>query len=328
MTRRPVCVAAAALLLATTACAGVETAGDREAPPAPTTTTPTTTVTEPEVTYTPVEAREPAPRVQLPSGEIVPLFEEFDHGNFMNSTVVDNPWLPLQPGTRLVFEGVTRDGDEEKPHLLVLTVTDLVKVIDGVASIVVWDVDWSDGDLVETELAFYAQDDNGTVWRMGEYPEEWEEGEFLDAPSWIAGVGDARAGIAMRPRPALGVPSYSQGWGPDVGFNDRAFVWEMGGAVCVVASCYDDVLVMDEFNDEEPDAHQLKYYARGIGNIQVGWRGASESVEELQLVEITRLTPDEMDDVREAALTLEQRAYILRPETYGPTEPAFVPGEA
>lgn len=308
------------------ACGGGSSRPAAAPPPSPTPTTVAMVASAATPGYTPLEDREPAPRVVLSNGEEVDLFESFDHGNFTDSAVIDNPWLPMEPGTRHVYEGFTAEDGEVIPHRVVSTVTDLVKIIDGVPSVVIWDVDYSDGDLVETELAFFAQDDDGNVWRMGEYPEEWEEGEFIDAPTWIAGIGDARAGIAMKADPELGAPSYSQGWGPDVGFTDRAFVFEMGLAGCVAVDCFEDVLVIDEFNEEEPGAHQLKYYAQGIGNVQVGWRGDDSSIEELELVEVLRLTTEELEEVRQAALTLEERAHILREEVFGPTERAEVPG--
>ena len=293
----------------------------------PTTTPTTMAVPAPagQGLFTPVGERQPPPMVSLSTGEVAGLFESFNHANFTAPATIDNPWLPLIPGTRLVYEGFTQEDGEVIPHRLVLTVTDLVKVIDGVPSLVAWDVDWSDGDLVETELAFYAQDDDGTVWRMGEYPEEWEEGEFIEAPAWLAGIADARAGIAMRATPEGTTSSYSQGWGPAVEFTDRAFLWEQGISTCVQADCFSDVLVMNEFNEEEPNAHQLKYYAWGVGNVQVGWRGDDTSIEELELVEIVRLTDEEMAKARDAALTLDQRAYIISPDVYGLTEPIIVP---
>ena len=112
---------------------------------------------------------------------------------------------------------------------------------------------------------------------MGEYPEEYEEGEIVGTPAWIAGVKDDKAGIYMKAKPQLGSLSYSQGWGPDVGWADRARIFETGSATCVPAGCYDDVLVTTEFNRDEPDAYQLKYYAPGIGNVRVGWAGALET---------------------------------------------------
>jgi len=46
---------------------------------------------------------------------------------------------------------------------------------------------------------------------MGEYPEEYENGEFVVAPTWVHGFQDARAGIAMQVEPQLNTPSYSEG---------------------------------------------------------------------------------------------------------------------
>src|SRR6266545_2665604 len=81
---------------------------------------------------------------------------------------VDNTFFPLTPGTRWTLKG-TVDGDA---HTVVTTVTDLTKVIDGVTSAVVLDEDFGPrGVLEEAELAFMAQDHDGTVWNLGEYPE-------------------------------------------------------------------------------------------------------------------------------------------------------------
>ena len=41
---------------------------------------------------------------------------------------------------------------------------------------VVWERDYTEGEEVEAELAFFAQDNYGNVWHMGEYPEEYENG--------------------------------------------------------------------------------------------------------------------------------------------------------
>ena len=41
------------------------------------------------------------------------------------------------------------------------TVTDLSKVIDGVRTLVIWERDYTAGQLSEPELAFFAQDNAG-----------------------------------------------------------------------------------------------------------------------------------------------------------------------
>lgn len=248
---------------------------------------------------------------------------DFDPTRFADSTTIDNAWLPMKPGTQLVFQGATTEGKDKIPHRLVFTVTDLTKEIGGVRSVVLWDRDFSAGQLVEAELAFFAQDDSGNVWQLGEYPEEYEDGKIIDVPAWIHGVEKARAGLTIQAEPRLGTPSYSLGWAPAVGFNDRGKVLRTGQRNCVPVSCYDGVLVIDEFNPDEPGKHQLKYYARNVGNIRVGWMGEKETTREvLALVEVRLLGAAEMARVRMQALKLEKSAYKLSKDVYAQTPPA------
>ena len=250
------------------------------------------------------------------------LTEEFPRGSFDDPTRIDNQWLPLAPGMQWVWDGETLVDGEAVPHRIVLTITDMTKVIDGVQSVVAYDEDYSDGELVEAEIFFLAQDNDGNVWRMGEYPEEYEAGEFVDAPTWLAGAQGALAGYQMTADPQLGDRSYGQGWGPEVDWTDRAQVVEVGAESCVELGCYEDVLVIEEWTLDEPDARQLKYYAPGVGNIRVGWSGSAEQEQEmLELIEFGQLNSDALADVRAAALALEEHAYEIRPEVFGDTEP-------
>jgi hypothetical protein len=251
-------------------------------------------------------------------------FEDFNARNFDRPAQIDNKWMPLKPGTRYVYEGTTIEDDGTAvPHRVVINVTDLTKVIGGVRSVVTWDLDYSDSELVEVELAFFAQDNNGNVWRMGEYPEVHEDGKFIEAPTWIHGLADARAGIMMKAEPQAGTPSYSQGWGPAVNWTDRGQVDQMGQKICVPANCYEDVLVIAETSQSEPDAQQLKYYARGLGNVRVAWRGSGEKTKEtLELTQVEQLTPDALAEVRAEALNLEKHAFEISKDVYARTPPS------
>jgi hypothetical protein len=132
---------------------------------------------------------------------------------------------------------------------VVFTVTDLTKVINGVRTVVVLDRDIEDGQVVEREIAFFAQDNEGNVWNLGEYPEEYEEGEFFDAPDiWIAGLAGAEAGIHMRGSPLVEETRYLQGYAPEIEFLDCAKVTHMGEAVSVPYGSFTDILVTDEIS--------------------------------------------------------------------------------
>jgi hypothetical protein len=263
--------------------------------------------------------------LQATSSGSVPPWEikasDYDRDNFTNPTKVDNKWFPLRPGTQLVFRGTTTEGKETIPHRVIFTVTDLTKEIDGVRNVVLWDRDYSSGELAEAEIAFFAQDDDSNVWQLGEYPQEYENGKIVKSPLWIHGLQGARAGLMMRAVPRTGTSSYSLGWGPAVGFNDRAKVLKMATKDCVPLDCYTNVLVTSEFNPDEPGKYQLKYYARGVGNVRVGWAGKNEDTKEtLVLVAVNRLGSKAMAHARAAARKLEASAYERR-KVYGETPP-------
>jgi hypothetical protein len=250
---------------------------------------------------------------------------DFDADNFPDRPEVDNKWSPLPPGTQYVFEGRSNRGLGRLPHRVIFTVTDLTKVINGVRTVVLWDRDINAGKLLEGELALWAQDNDGNVWLLGEYPEEYDEaGRFEAAPdTWLAGVQRARAGIMMRADPKEGTSSYRQGLAPAIEFADIAKVAKTGQKNCVPVGCYDDVLITDETNPTEPqDGHQLKYYAPEVGNIRVAPGVGGKEREVLVLVKVRRLSPATLAKARTEAIKLDKRAYRSRKDVWGRTQPA------
>jgi hypothetical protein len=292
--------------------------------PAPVASMPAATpAATPPLTGEATPSAEPTTEPTIAPNATEPLTEEFPRDLFSDPTTVDNRFFPLVPGMQSISVGEVNVDEDRVDHHVVFTVTDLTKVIDGITAVVIVEQDYREDELVEAELAFFAQDDGGTVWLLGEYPEEYEEGVFVDAPSWLAGMNDAKAGILMHAEPRYGDRSYSEGWGPEVGWTDRGRVLETNSRTCVPTGCYDGVLVIDEFNRDEPDAHQLKYYAPGIGGVRVGWAGALEAdQEELALVSVTMLDAADQATVRRTALALEAHGYEVSPDLYGLTAPA------
>jgi hypothetical protein len=233
---------------------------------------------------------------------------------------VDNQFFPLTPGTKWVLKG-TVDGEA---HTVVTTVTDLTKVIDGVTSAVLLDEDFGpQRDLQEAELAFMAQDRQGTVWNLGEYPELYENGQFAGAPDvWISGLSRARAGIGMLAHPTVGSPTYLQGLSPNIEFKDCATVFQTGQHVCVTTGCYDNVLVTDEFAPNDPaGGHHRKFYAPGVGVVRIDAIGDSNP-EILQLTKFKHQCPPGVARTRAKALALDTHGYEVSPHLYGRTPPA------
>jgi hypothetical protein len=100
----------------------------------------------------------------------------------------------------------------------------------------------------------------------------------------------------------------------------------MGQEVCVPMDCYDDVLVIAEGSEAELDAKQLKYWAKSVGNVKVGWMGEGEETQEvLELVDVIELGTEGLAKIREGALELEKNAYERSKDVYGLTLPIEMP---
>jgi hypothetical protein len=234
---------------------------------------------------------------------------DFQRHDFTHSTTIDNKYLPMVPGTRLTYEGQVASGGGQLAHRVIFTVTDLVKEVDGVDTRVVYDVDESEGVVQEAELAFFAQDDAGNVWNLGEYPEEYEEGKFVGAPSvWLSGIDDATGGIHM-PADAEALvdgPEYLQGDAPKIDFLDCARVASKNSQVSVPAGDFSGVLTTHERSPLDPgNAIQVKDHAPGVGIVRIGAINDPEA-ETLELVSIDQLSASELRKVDRAAFALDE----------------------
>jgi hypothetical protein len=240
--------------------------------------------------------------------------------NFSHPTVIDNKWMPLKPGTKWTYEGVTvNDEGKQEPWGVTMIVTDLVKNINGIDTLVIWDQDIKNGRIEESELYWRAQDDQGNVWHFGEVKEVYDEdNKLIGAKTWMEGRLGGRAGIMIQGAPTVGTPSVSQGLAIGVyKWDDRFQVRKVGEKMKVPAGAFDNVLVVEEWSAPElvKGALQLKYYAQDVGYISVGWEGNDPTKETLDLVKMTQLDAQEMDRVRAEVLALENRSYLYGRET-------------
>jgi hypothetical protein len=280
-----------------------------------------TTIASPAVanhtTTKTVDPSVPGPECTIP---------DFDPSNFPSSPRIDNLRFPLTPGTQAVFEGRANRGGGPLPHQVKFTATDLTKVIAGVRTLVMYDLDINEGVLSEAELAFFAQDNAGNVWNLGEYPEEYEDRKFVGAPNvWVADPGaGVLPGIHMYATPVEAAPGtapyYLQGWVPDIEFLDCAYVKNIATGNCIPTpsgsgcyrlvtherSPYDPCVEIPGAPDECPI--QLKYHADGVGIIEIGALNDPEG-ETLVRTQTLQLDRVAMAQIRRAALRLDKRGY-------------------
>lgn len=200
--------------------------------------------------------------------------------NFLSAQEIaanPNPYFPLTPGLVKVFES----GDET----ITVTVTEDVKVILGIDTIVVRDTVEEDGQLVEDTFDWYAQDIDGNVWYFGELSLNYEDGELTDLDgSWQSGVEDAQPGIIMKASPVEGEVYRQEYLLAEA--EDMAQVHSTYDTTESVpaADCSAGCLITREFLPVEPDVEEFKYYAPGIGFILAT---KPDSTEREELVEVT-----------------------------------------
>ena len=195
---------------------------------------------------------------------------------------VDNPYLPLRPGTSLRYQGVGDDG--RTPEVNTVTVTRRSKRIMGIDATVVLDEVFSDGKPEERTFDWYAQDKRGNVWYLGEDSKNYENGRWVrDDGSWEAGVGNGNPGIIMLAHPASG-EAYRQEYSPGHAL-DQARVLGHGGPVRVPYRRFGQALVTREYSSID---HQFerKLYARGVGVIKE--QALTVSKERSELVAVRR----------------------------------------
>ncbi len=255
-----------------------------------------------------------------------PKLEAFDAKAFDKPTAIDNKWFPMKPGTRWLLEGTTVEDDGKVvPHRVELTITNLTKMVSGIRAVVSYDIDYTENELVETKLAFYAQDNMGAIWYLGSHAEEFEDGKLTKSRTWLHGVERAQAGILMKAVPQAGAPSYSQGFGPDAEWTHRGQIMQVGQKTTTKAGKHADVIVIKEAAREDADPHILKYYASGTGYVRLGAGGKKGHPKEtLQLTKVEQLSPKALAQAHENALKLEKSAYQVSKPIYGRSAPMTI----
>ena len=107
-----------------------------------------------------------------------------------------HPYLPLLQGSTWVYEGTFMEDGEEITEVITVTVTDKIKLIDGIRCLVVRDTVEVDGELIEDTDDWFAQDVDGNLWYCGEEVKDYEtfDGDLPPIPELVAIDGSFKAG--------------------------------------------------------------------------------------------------------------------------------------
>jgi hypothetical protein len=218
----------------------------------PSTTNP---ASQPPLDSPPASTNEAGPK--LPTGAD-PV--NLDPANF--SADITNPYWPMKPGTRWTYHGEEAGSPSEEIVIVVTRATK--KLANGITARVVRDTARSEGQIIEDTLDWYAQDEQGNVWYMGEQTAEFENGKVVSrAGSWEAGKDGAMPGIMLPAQPQVG-QKYRQEYKKGEA-EDNGEVLATNHLVEVEAGPYKDALVTMDTSTIEPDVVEYKFYGHGTG---------------------------------------------------------------
>jgi hypothetical protein len=176
------------------------------------------------------------------------------------TTTIDNPYFPLVPGTTFTY--LTPNGRIKD----VFAVTHDTRVINRVTCVQVHDSVYTNDELTEDTLDFFAQDREGNVWYFGENTEEFEDGLIATIEgSFLSGTNNDKPGIIMKAHPGPG-DFYRQEFSLG-NAEDYAATLNLTSRVVVPYGHFNNCLKSQETTPLEPDALEDKYYAPGVGNV-------------------------------------------------------------
>ncbi len=199
-----------------------------------------------------------------------------DPGDF--TTRIDNPYFPMAPGDHWIYREV-EDGEAQRVDV---TVTNRIRVVDGIEARVVHDRVSKDGEPVENTYDWYAQDSVGNLWYLGEQTAEYKNGKVDSrAGSFEAGVGGAEAGVIMPADPTVGMSYREELLAGEA--EDRARITALDRRVTVPFGSYERVVTTSNTTPLEPKVLERKWYAPGIGPVREdllgGGHGRTELIE-------------------------------------------------
>jgi hypothetical protein len=195
------------------------------------------------------------------------------------TTRIDNPYWPMDPGTRWTYRETDQEGAQLK---VVVTVSDQTKKIaNGVTARVVRDTVTRDGELIEDTFDWYAQDKEGNIWYLGENTAEFQNGKLnTKAGSFEAGVDGAQPGIIMPADPQDGM-QYRQEYHRGEA-EDNGEILSTNEKVRSPFGQFENALLTKDTITIEPNVLQYKLYAKDIGPVvALGVSGGPASREDL-----------------------------------------------
>jgi len=214
-------------------------------------------------TFVTVKHDDAADRAQEQSGRTTKVP---DGAKFSHPRDITNPFVPLALLKQDVLEG-TEDGKQVRITRTVMPNKHKGFTIAGqkVDALVVEDRETEDGELAEVAIDYFAQDEKGTVYYLGEDVDEYEGGKLKGHKgSWMFGKDTQIPGVLFPAHPKVGDRFKSEDVSKEI--NEKDEVVSVSETVVTPAGSYKNcVKVREKLAD---GTAEYKYYAPGVGVVR------------------------------------------------------------
>ena len=256
---------------------------------------------------------------EIAASDIEPARVEFDPANFVDPTTSTNEYHPLRPGLQWVRAGTTEVGARKVPHQVISTMTDVVRMIDGVPAVAMLDQSTDSGEISQVGFDYFALDKDGNVWLMGGYTEEFEGGEYTNVEvAWLGAATGGDPGILVPGVVTMDTPRWYIGTPGEDEDPSVAEPVSVGIDTTIAFGDFHNVIAIREGGINAID-NEIKYYAPGVGVILNDPQTKSLHQDTFELVNLIELTPEGLAEVSQIVLDMEAHAREVAPEVYGST---------
>jgi hypothetical protein len=255
---------------------------------------------------------------------------KFDPADFVDPTLSTNPYHPTRPGLQWVRGGTTEVGLRKVPQQVISTMTDVIRIIDGVPCIAMLDHSTESGEISQVGFDYLALDKKGNVWLMGGYAEEFEAGEFTTPETAWLGMGGgvhplhqrstepqrtSITGILIPGLVTMDTPRWYISTSGDEA-PSGAEPYAIDEEVTVAYGTFRHVVTVLEGPLNAID-NELKYYAPGVGVVLNTPLDQSIHQDHFELANFIKLSPQGLAEASQVVLDLEEHARTTAPEVFG-----------
>ncbi len=185
---------------------------------------------------------------------------------FSRPREITNPYLPLSSLKEDILEGMEGGNKFRVERRAKPDIRKTFKIGDQtIETLVFEDRAYEDGKLIEVATDYFAQDDNGTVYYLGEDVDEYKNGKIVGHDgAWLFGKDTVAPGVMF---PAL--PKLNDKWRSEDVSNDISEIDEIVSLtekVVTPAGTYENCAKIKEYLAD--GTIEYKYYAKGIGVVR------------------------------------------------------------